>query len=103
MILERFDAIVFLGDDMLQHIYSAFNMLLRENIATGSLKQWEMKDNEHAGCRCDDQLIKIDCLKYAITDSQAVSDNDGGSGHKSPYYCDRKCPFLNLISEVTSG
>ncbi len=90
MILERFDAIIFIGDDTLQHVYAAFNMLIRENIALGSLKQWEMKESERAGCRCENQLIKSECSKYAILDSQAVRDHDGDSGHRSPYYCDRE-------------
>lgn len=89
MILERFDAIVFVGDEMLQHVYAAFNMLLRENLAMGSLKQWEMKASEHVACRCDNQIIKADCSKYAVMDNQAVRDNDGGSSNRSPYYCDR--------------
>lgn len=91
MILERFDTIVFVGDDMLQRVYGALNMLLRENIAMGSLKQWEMKESERAACRCDDQMIKAECSKYAIMDSEDVRKNDGGSGHRSPYYCDREC------------
>jgi hypothetical protein len=90
MILERFDAIIFIGDDTLQHVYAAFNMLIRENIALGSLKQWEMKESERAGCRCENQLIKAECSKYAILDNQAVRDHDGDSGHRSPYYCDRE-------------
>lgn len=90
MIMERFDAVVFIGDDPLQHVYAAFNMLIRENIALGSLKQWEMKENERAGCRCDNQLIKAECAKYTVMDSQAVRDHDGDSAHKSPYYCDRE-------------
>lgn len=90
MILERFDAIVFIGDDMLQGVYAAFNMLLRENIALGSLKQWEMNESERAACRCDGQLIKAECSKFAVMDNQAVRENDGGSGHRSPYYCDRE-------------
>lgn len=89
MILERFDTIVFIGDESLRYIYSALNMLLRENIALGSLKQWEMKENEREMCRCENQLIKIDCTKYAILDSESVRSNDAGSGHSSPYYCDR--------------
>ncbi|KAL9610653.1 MAG: hypothetical protein Q9167_004662 [Letrouitia subvulpina] len=89
MILERFDTIVFIGDDSLRYIYSAFNMLLRENIALGSLKQWEMKESEREMCRCENQLIKIDCTKYAVMDSESVKTNDAGSGHSSPYYCDR--------------
>ncbi|MCJ1315605.1 hypothetical protein MMC15_000925, partial [Xylographa vitiligo] len=44
MILDRFDAVVFIGDSMLQNVYSAFNMLLRENVALGGLKQWNLKD-----------------------------------------------------------
>lgn len=95
MILERFDAIVFVGDVRLQHIYAAFNMLIRENIALGSLKQWEMKENERAGCRCDNQLIKTECANYLVMDNQAVRDHDGDSGHRSPYHCDREqhCSF----------
>jgi hypothetical protein len=94
MILERLDAIVFIGDETLQHVYDAFNMLLRENIALGSLKQWEMNENERAACRCDNQLIKAECSKHAIMDNQAVRDHDGDSGHKSPYYCDREASWL---------
>ena len=95
MILERFDAIVFVGDDTLQHVYAALNMLMRENIASGSLKQWEMKETERAGCRCDNQLMKAECTNYLVMDSQAVRDHDGDSGLKSPYYCDREqhCSF----------
>ena len=90
MILARFDAIVFIGDDTLLHIYAALNMLLRENIAMGALKQWDMTDAERASCRCDDQFTKPECFKHAIMDSAALSKNDAKSTHKSPYVCDRK-------------
>lgn len=90
MILERFDGVVFIGDEPLQHVYAALNMLIRENIASGSLKQWEMKENEKARCRCDDQLIKAECSKYIVMDDQSVREHDGDGGHKSPYYCDRE-------------
>ena len=91
MILERFDAIIFIGDNMLQYLYAAFNMLLRENIAIGSLKQWEMKEEEQAACRCDNQIIKAECTKFAVMNNQEVKENDGGSRHKSPFFCDREC------------
>ena len=90
MILERFDAIIFIGDGMLGQIYAAFNMLLRENIAMGGLKQWEMKGDERVTCRCDNQNVRPECAKHAVLESQDVSENDGASGHKSPYYCDRE-------------
>lgn len=89
MILERFDAIVFIGDDMIKHTYAAFNMLLRANIALGGLKQWDMKDNERESCRCDNQITRQECVKYTVTDSEDVRKNDIGSGHPNPYFCNR--------------
>ena len=89
MILERFDAVVFVGDNMLQHVYAAFNMLLRENMAMGSLKQWEMSEGERDSCRCENQVTRAECSKYAVLDSEDVSKNDPGSGHTSPYHCSR--------------
>ncbi|KAK4690307.1 hypothetical protein P7C71_g6454, partial [Lecanoromycetidae sp. Uapishka_2] len=89
MILERFDAVVFIGDDTLKIVYAAFNMLLRENLAMGGLKQWELIEKDRATCRCDNQMVRPECLNYAITDSQAIAENDKSSVHKSPYYCDR--------------
>ena len=95
MILERFDAIVFIGDEMLKTIYSAFNMLLRENIAMGGLRQWEMDDAQREGCRCDNQIVKPDCSKHMIMNSEEVRMGDEGSAHRSPYYCDR-IPILRF-------
>lgn len=98
MILERFDAIVFVGDDMLKHIYSAFNMLLRENIAIGGLQQWELTENERAGCKCDNQILRSECSLHSVMDSPAVNENEQISSHKSPYHCPstfaRYQPFL---------
>lgn len=90
MILDRFDGVIFIGDDLLQHVYSAFNILLRENVALGGLKQWEMSESDRSACRCDNQFVKSDCAKYAVTSSEQVVKNDGGSGHPSPYLCSRK-------------
>ena len=91
MILERFDAIIFIGDDTLKHIYAAFNILLRENLATGSLKQWEMTETDRFLCRCENQFTRPECSAHMLMDSQAVAANDASSGHRSPYYCDRQC------------
>lgn len=103
MILDRFDSIVFLGDNTLRHIYSAFNMLLRENIALGGLRQWEMKESEREACRCENQLTRLECLSFSVLDSQSVRSNDAGTGHSSPYLCDRtsfrnpiKCPHNSI-------
>ena len=90
MILERFDAIVFIGDRMLQNVYQGFNMLLRENVAMGGLKQWEMKESEREACRCDNQIIREDCSRYSVISNLDVRNNDAGNGYRSPYYCDRE-------------
>ncbi len=92
MILDRFDGIVFIGDTMPQHIYTAFNILLRQNMALGGLQQWKMSESERGACRCENQFIKNECSKFAVTTSEEVKKNDGGSGHSSPYYCDRQFP-----------
>jgi hypothetical protein len=89
MILDRLDAVVFIGDEMLQHVYSAFNMLLRENIALGGLKQWNLKDDELMNCRCENQIMRGECATQSVLSSAEVRENDGGSSHRSPYYCDR--------------
>ncbi|KAI9766303.1 MAG: hypothetical protein M1839_004918 [Geoglossum umbratile] len=88
MVLERFDAVIFLGDTMVHSIYSAFNILLRENVALGALKQWEMSDSERGACRCDNQFAKGECARFAVTSNEEVARNDGGR-HSSPYFCDR--------------
>lgn len=92
MVLERFDSIVFIGDDALHNIYAAFNMLLRENVAMGGMKQWELGEKDRAGCRCDGQLIKAECREHLVTDSEEGAKNDKYSVHKSPYMCNGEYP-----------
>lgn len=89
MILERFDAVIFIGDDMVKHVYAAFNMIIRENVAMGGLRQWDMSESERDTCKCDSQFTKPECIEYTVTDSEDVEKNDSGSGHPSPYYCNR--------------
>ena len=90
MILERFDAVVFIGDDSLKQIYAAFNMLLRENIAMGSLKQWELNEGQRDACRCDNQLSKSECSSHMVMESQGVREKDDADSHRSPFSCDRR-------------
>ena len=91
MILERFDGIVFVGDDMLKHIYAAFNMLLREDLALGGLKQWDLSDEDKVSCRCDAQFTTPKCAENLVLDSDSVAEKDVGKGSgKSPYHCNRK-------------
>ncbi|KAL9117250.1 MAG: hypothetical protein Q9187_006216 [Circinaria calcarea] len=95
MVLDRFDAIVFIGDGLLQNVYAGFNMLLRENIATGGLKQWKLNENDRTTCRCDNQVTRPECSAYNIKNSQDVQESHAEGGHQSPFYCDRT-PHLFL-------
>ncbi|TVY90059.1 hypothetical protein LAWI1_G003106 [Lachnellula willkommii] len=85
MILERFNALVFIGDSTAQTIYTALNIILREDLAIGGLQQWMMNDQDRAACKCDNQFVNGDCLGYAIKGIEEVKKNR----KESPYFCER--------------
>jgi hypothetical protein len=85
MIMDRFDAVVFVGDEMLKSVYAAFNMLLREDVSLGGLRTWEMSDAEKEGCRCEGQLTKPECRGRLVRNGGEY-DAKGGS----PYVCNRE-------------
>jgi hypothetical protein len=87
MILERFDAVVFVGDASLQNIYNGFNILLRQDLATGALKAWEMDGNLLDSCHCDAQFNTPACAEHFVTSSHEVNENTPSVG--SPYTCSR--------------
>ena len=87
MILQRFDGVVFIGDGLVRSVYVAFNSLLRQNLALGGLRQWDMDDTQSASCRCENQFIKLECSGFAVASSEEVTANDARSGHSSPYTC----------------
>ena len=91
MILDRFDAVVFIGDGMLKNVYASFNMLLREDIAMGGLKQWSTTEKDRQQCACDNQLIRWECSKFSVLSSDEKVGHERSSGEGGrPYYCDRK-------------
>ncbi|KAI9884502.1 MAG: hypothetical protein M1823_003717 [Watsoniomyces obsoletus] len=100
MILERFDGLIFIGDDMVRNIYVALNILLRENVALGGLRQWDMDEAERSTCRCENQFIKPECLRFAVSNNDEVRKNDAKGGHPSPYHCDR-IPHMYLPTTGT--
>ncbi|KAI9055843.1 hypothetical protein LZ554_000782 [Drepanopeziza brunnea f. sp. 'monogermtubi'] len=89
MILERFNVIVFAGDDVAQSLYAAFNILLREDLSLGGLQEWIMSDEDRAKCRCDNQFLKNDCHKFSVKSIEEVKKNEDGERRGSPYFCKR--------------
>lgn len=73
-----------MGDDALANVYAGFNLLLREDLALGSLKDWEMSQELRENCRCDSQFTNKACWPLRITASSQVSTKDDT---RSPYVC----------------
>ena len=107
MILERFDGVVFVGDDTLQNIYSGLNILLRKDLGLGAMKQWEMADEHLKACKCGNQFAKESCAKYLVSASEQVSTNARNAKQDFASYTCQQTPhaFLKLnftpISEST--
>ncbi|PWY71627.1 hypothetical protein BO70DRAFT_373511 [Aspergillus heteromorphus CBS 117.55] len=95
-ILRKFDGIVFIGDDTLADAYAGFNILLREDLATGSLKEWEIKKDQGQYCRCDSQFTSPACLPLRIVSSDQLSAANGGKPAHRPYTCPSRVPHAFL-------
>lgn len=94
MILDRFDGLVFIGDELVGSIYAAFNMVMRSNIKLGALEQWRMLEKEIDTCVCDNQFSNAACSKYWVSSSEEVTKHDSEGGPRSPYACNRE--FMHL-------
>ena len=95
MILDRFDGVVFVGDEMLTAVYAAFNMLLRENLVDGALKQWKVEGDTKDACRCDGQFTNDRCKAQVVMTNEDVRHGESDGGLRNPYVCDRKAPTYN--------
>ena len=72
MIFERFEAIVFVGDEHLQAMYAGLNILLRKDYEYGALVPGAVKDEKKEECKCDNQFIRVECSKNMLTSSEVV-------------------------------
>ncbi|KAE9375379.1 hypothetical protein N431DRAFT_436863 [Stipitochalara longipes BDJ] len=88
MILERFNAISFIGDELVQSVYAAFNILLREDLSLGGLQQWIMSDQDRKNCKCDGQFLNLECTGYGMKNRDALKKNSRDQ-KGSPYFCSR--------------
>ena len=106
-ILERFDGVVLVGDDTLQGIYAGLNILLRQDLGLGAMKQWEMTDEYLTTCKCENQFARESCAQYLVSASEQVSTNARNAKPNSAGYTCQRTPhaFLRIgvmpISEST--
>ena len=96
MILERFDGVVFVGDDTLQTIYAGLNILLRQDLGLGAMKQWEMSDENLKMCRCENQFARESCAQYLVSASEQVSTNARNAKQNSAIYTCQRTPHAFL-------
>lgn len=80
-ILQKFDGIIFAGDQSLANVYAGFNILLRRNLATGSLKDWEMNPQEIKNCSCNSQFTDASCMSHRISSSNQVDNSEDSQYH----------------------
>ena len=85
--LQKFDGIAFVGDDTMANLYAGFNLLLRENLASGALKEWDMSPEQRETCRCDSQFTSKSCWPQRVTASDQVPAQDDTALTHSPYVC----------------
>ncbi|PKY01401.1 hypothetical protein P168DRAFT_312551 [Aspergillus campestris IBT 28561] len=86
-VLQKFDGVVFIGDESLADIYAGFNILLRQNLESGSLKDWEFSKDQAEKCKCDSQFTSPVCAPLRITSSDQAYQQDGPAAERSPYRC----------------
>lgn len=103
MILERFDGLVLIGDATLQSVYNGINILLRQDLESGSLQTWSMDPDARAECRCNNQFVKSSCSEHYVTDSDQVSKSVGhvNSDLGNSYVCERM-PHSFIKIDATS-
>lgn len=99
-ILERFEGLIFAGDDALQTIYGGLNILLRQDLALGTLNLASMDKKLQEDCRCKNQFVKADCRQHYLMDSSKASQDDHVG---STYFCNRvRHAFLKSESDEVS-
>jgi hypothetical protein len=98
MILERFSAVIFVGDDSLQPIYTGLNILLRRDLSHGAIKTWELDQHTRRQCSCDNQFMSTTCAAHLVTSSDDLGTVTAGK-IETPYLCARtRHAFLRVTS-----
>ncbi|ODM17718.1 hypothetical protein SI65_06506 [Aspergillus cristatus] len=103
-VLQKFDGIAFVGDDTLANVYAGFNLLLRENLAFGALKERDLSPEHRETCHCDSQFTSKSCWPLRITSSDQVPTKDDAALTRSPYVCSTSTPhaFLSISGSPTT-
>ncbi|KAI1755691.1 hypothetical protein F4782DRAFT_364733 [Xylaria castorea] len=75
-ILGRFSQVVLVGDSMLRHVIGALNVIVRENLGSGGVTDWNFNVREKERCFCNDQFDVTECSVQGIYKTEDVIKND---------------------------
>ncbi|KAL4793253.1 hypothetical protein BDV19DRAFT_366894 [Aspergillus venezuelensis] len=95
-IIGRFDGVFFIGDDSLADAYAGFNILLRQDLKQGSLRDWGMSSTLSASCGCNSQFTNSVCSSARISSSEDLYSAEGNEITRTPYTCSANTPHMFL-------
>jgi hypothetical protein len=99
MILERFDNVIFVGDESLRGVYGGLHILLRQDLVHGAVRTWEMDEEMVRGCACERQFTSSTCTRHLLTGSEELM-SAPKEVVESPYLCARTPhTYLPITSE----
>ncbi|KAI0439460.1 hypothetical protein F4803DRAFT_46690 [Xylaria telfairii] len=75
-ILGRFSQVILVGDSMLRHVIGALNIIVRENLGSGGVTDWNFDAREKERCFCNDQFDVTDCSVQGIYKTEDVIKHD---------------------------
>jgi len=94
--------VTFIGDNVAQTNYTAFNILLREDLSLGGLQYGTMDDQDGINCKCDNQFLNTDCRGYTIKSVEEVQKNQGDDPRGGSYFCQRKPSISKSLPDIQS-
>ncbi|KAI0458101.1 hypothetical protein F5B21DRAFT_39651 [Xylaria acuta] len=75
-ILGRFSQVILVGDSMLRHVIGALNIIVRENLGSGGVTDWNFDAREKDRCFCNDQFDVTECSVQGIYKTEDVIKHD---------------------------
>ncbi|KAF7587232.1 hypothetical protein BBP40_007519 [Aspergillus hancockii] len=104
-ILQKFGALVFIGDESLADIYAGFNILLRGDLAAGAMRESDMTNEQIERCRCDAQFTRTSCLPLRVASSNQIEKQNNRKITSGPNACPASTPhaFVTATSSPASN
>ncbi|KAE8148435.1 hypothetical protein BDV25DRAFT_158224 [Aspergillus avenaceus] len=100
-ILQKFGAVVFVGDESLADIYAGFNILLRGDLAVGALRTSRMTKEQIEKCRCESQFTSTSCIPLRVSSSDQVDEQSGRKAASGSGSCTALIPHAFVTATAS--